>query len=156
MSEHQPRFGETLKIKLLGSTSKVPTQATPGSVAFDCYADLGGEGRTSVLGRGDQEVVHLGFGLKVPVGYAAVLAPRSGLGSKGLVLANTVGIIDQDYTDPVMAVLKNTSSSHIHTITHGDRICQMLLVKIDMPTIEVVETLEATTRTGGFGSTGTK
>lgn len=82
----------------------------------------------------------------------AVIAPRSGLGSRGLNLANTIGVIDQDYTDPLIATLVNTGRREI-VIRTGDRILQLLLVPILRPTVTLVDAIDPSGR-GGLGSTG--
>ena len=82
----------------------------------------------------------------------AVIAPRSGLGSKGLNLANTIGVIDQDYTSPIQATLVNTGRREI-VIRTGDRILQLLLLPVLRPTVTLVDAIDPSGR-GGLGSTG--
>ena len=82
----------------------------------------------------------------------ALIAPRSGLGSKSLNLANTIGVIDQDYTSPIMATLVNTGRREI-VIRTGDRILQLLLVPILRPTVTLDTRVRFAGR-GGLGSTG--
>lgn len=82
----------------------------------------------------------------------AVIAPRSGLGSRGLNLANTLGVIDQDYTDLLIATLVNTGRREI-VIRTGDRILQLLLVPVLRPTVTLVDAIDPSGR-GGLGSTG--
>ena len=142
------------KLKLMNQHSKPPTRATDGSVAFDCYADLGGEGRVVELRPGDRQLIGLGFAIALDKERAAVLAPRSGLGSKGLILSNTIGIIDMDYRQEVMAMMFNASNKAVHVIKHGDRICQMMISVVDTSGFQIVGDLDKTERLGGFGSTG--
>ena len=82
----------------------------------------------------------------------ALIAPRSGLGSKGLNLANTIGVIDQDYTSPIVATLVNTGRREI-VIRTGDRILQLLLLPVLRPTVTLVDAIDPSGR-GGLGSTG--
>lgn len=82
----------------------------------------------------------------------AVIAPRSGLGSRGLNLANTLGVVDQDYTDSMSATLVNTGRSEI-VIRTGDRILQLVLVPILRPAVTLVSAIDGSGR-GGLGSTG--
>lgn len=144
------------KLKLMSKTAKAPTRATSGSVAFDCYADLGGEGLEVHLRPGERHLVNLGFAISLPNDRAAILAPRSGLGSKGLILSNTIGVIDQDYRQEVMAMVWNAHSFSHQVIKHGDRICQMMISVVDTSGFELADELDTTDRIGGFGSTGTK
>ena len=90
---------------------------------------------------------------------AAIIVPRSGLGHKqGLVLGNSVGVVDADYTGPVMvsAWNRNAPGTDPIVITPGDRIAQLLFVPILRPTFSVVKEFSSTTVRGekGFGSTG--
>ncbi len=92
-------------------------------------------------------------------GMAALIVPRSGLGHKqGLVLGNLVGVIDADYTGPIMVSAWNRRAAGTPpvVIAPGDRIAQMLFVPILRPDFTVVEAFARTTARGegGFGSTG--
>lgn len=142
---------------VLVQTGKLPTKGTEGAAAYDIYADLGEEGRQTILAPGDVYPVHAGFRMALPKGYQAKILPRSGLGSKGLTLANTIGLIDSDYRGAVLCMMKNTGNGGLHTIKHGDRIAQMLIEQVPEVEFEEVPTLDATERgEGGFGSTGVK
>jgi dUTP pyrophosphatase len=90
---------------------------------------------------------------------AAIVVPRSGQGhKKGLVLGNLTGVIDADYTGPIMISVwnRNAPGTPPITIEPGERIAQMLFVPIVRPNFEIVaEFTEASSRgAGGFGSTG--
>jgi dUTP pyrophosphatase len=92
-------------------------------------------------------------------GYTALIVPRSGMGHRaGLVMGNTVGVIDADYMGPVMisAWNRNAIGSAPIVIQPGDRIAQMLFVPIARPEFAVVEdfTSQSARGAGGFGSTG--
>lgn len=100
----------------------------------------------------------------------AVIAPRSGSGHRGLVLGNLVGIIDADYTGPVMISAWNRGAPGTEpvVIEPGERIAQMVFVPILRPVFETVTEFppageppgstpgEASGARGasGFGSTG--
>jgi dUTP pyrophosphatase len=92
-------------------------------------------------------------------GIVGLLAPRSGLGHKtGLVLGNLVGILDADYTGPLMISMwnRNASGTEPIIINAGDRVAQLIFVPIVRPEFEVVSDFTLTTGrgSGGFGSTG--
>lgn len=91
-------------------------------------------------------------------GIAAVIVPRSGLGHRGLVLGNLVGVIDADYLGPVLvsAWNRNPAGTAPVVIQPGDRIAQMLFVPVLRPRFAVVEAFSRGTARGegGFGSTG--
>ncbi len=104
----------------------------------------------------DYKLISLGVAMQLPEGYKANVYPRSSTYKNfGIILANSVGQIDESYCGdsdiwrfPAIA-LKDT------VIHKGDRIAQFEIVK-KMPEIqfEVVETLGNKDR-GGIGSTGT-
>ena len=91
-------------------------------------------------------------------GVAALVLPRSGRGHKGLVLGNLVGVIDADYTGPIMVSAWNRSEagSPPVIIEPGERIAQMIFLPILRPEFHLVEAFsQASGRgEGGFGSTG--
>jgi dUTP pyrophosphatase len=92
-------------------------------------------------------------------GMAALIVPRSGLGHrKGLVVGNLVGVIDADYTGPIMvsAWNRNPAGTEPVVIEPGERIAQMLFVPILRPRFTLVDEFSRTTErgAGGFGSTG--
>lgn len=91
---------------------------------------------------------------------ASVIAPRSGLGhKKGLVLGNTIGVIDADYQGPIMvsAWNRNPAGTDSITIQPGERIAQMMFVPVLRPRFKTVLDFTAGSArgAGGFGSTGT-
>jgi dUTP pyrophosphatase len=90
---------------------------------------------------------------------AAIIVPRSGLGhKKGLVLGNTVGVIDADYTGPVLvsAWNRNPPGSAPIVVQPGERIAQMMFVPVLRPHFHVVDAFSRRSARGegGFGSTG--
>ena len=75
---------------------------------------------------------------------AAIVVPRSGLGhKKGLVMGNLQGVIDADYTGPVMISVWNRSAPGTPPVVvgPGERIAQMLFVPIVRPSFAVVSDL---------------
>ena len=89
---------------------------------------------------------------------AALVLPRSGMGHRrGLVLGNLVGLIDPDYTGPIMvsAWNRNAPGTPPVTLTPGERFAQLLFVPIVRPELRVVDafSLASERGAGGFGST---
>ncbi|MDA9425783.1 dUTP diphosphatase [Bradyrhizobium sp. CCBAU 53380] len=101
-------------------------------------------------------------GISLHIGHpewCAMIVPRSGQGHKlGLVLGNTVGVIDADYQGPCLVSAWNRNMEHGQAITinPGDRIAQLIFVHITRPQIEVVTEfdLSGNRGEGGWGSTG--
>jgi dUTP pyrophosphatase len=99
-------------------------------------------------------VVATGISLAIPEGFVGLLFPRSGLASRGITLANSVGVIDSDYRGEIMVPLVNRSTDPVD-LKHGDRIAQIVFIPVTQFPFVVTETLENTSRgSGGFGSTG--
>lgn len=105
---------------------------------------------------GVRVLISTGIVLDIPEGYSVRLHARSGLAIKGgIVLANSEGVIDSDYTDQLMVAVMNLSDMPVR-ITHGDRICQGEMIPVLKYTIETTDLRiqPKTSRKGGFGSTG--
>lgn len=103
----------------------------------------------------EDKVIHTGVYAEIPEGYVGLVFPRSSLGREGLVLLNTVGVIDSHYRGEIMILAKNVSNNKQIVITPFQRFAQLVIVPVFLPTIEVVESISDTERgTGGFGSTG--
>ena len=90
--------------------------------------------------------------------WCALILPRSGLAhKKGLVLGNTVGVIDADYEGPclISAWNRNRKGEAIQ-VRPGDRIAQLVFTRIARPQFAVVKAFSASggRQEGGFGSTG--
>ena len=110
---------------------------------------------TVEMKKGDFKLIKLGVGMKLPDGYKANMYPRSSTYKNfGIILANSVGQIDNSYSGdsdewkfPAIA-LRDT------VIHKNDRICQFEIQKIQPEiTFEEVEHLDEESR-GGIGSTG--
>lgn len=141
------------------------TYATPGSCAVDVRACC--EHPVTLAGQ-EQALIPLGFKIQLApdqvspeedVRLGSLLLPRSGSGFKqGLVLGNTVGLIDQDYQGEVMAAVWHRPifcSYEPLVIEPGDRIAQMIIFPAVIGVFtEVSEFPESDRGAGGFGSTG--
>jgi dUTP pyrophosphatase len=94
--------------------------------------------------------------------WCALVLPRSGLGHKrGLVLGNTVGVIDADYEGPCQISAWNRNSKpggETIEVQPGDRIAQLVFTRIARPEFAIVSEFTESGRRqeGGFGSTGIK
>lgn len=92
--------------------------------------------------------VPLGFGLRLPAGVMAFVAPRSGLSSKGI--SCELAPIDASYTGEIHAIVVNNTDAKVE-FSENDRVGQLLLVPVLIPTL--VENMK-TRGDNGFGSTG--
>jgi dUTP pyrophosphatase len=67
---------------------------------------------------------------------------------------NSPGTIDSDYRGPVAVILFNAGDQPF-TVTHGDRIAQLVIAPVTQVGFALADTLDDTARgAGGFGSTG--
>lgn len=139
---------------LIGTSIPLPAYATDGSAALDLRACL-----DSPITIAPAETVTIPSGIAISIhdpGLVAILAPRSGLGIKhGIVLANTIGVIDSDYQGEIKVGIRNQGTA-AYTIQPGERICQMLFMPVVQASLRVVEQFseESSRGEGGFGHTG--
>jgi len=134
-------------------TDALPTYATPGSAGLDLRACLD---TPLTLDPGQTQMISTGMAIHIAdPGYAALVLPRSGLGSKsGIVLGNLVGLIDSDYQGPLMCAMWNRGQAAF-TLNPLDRIAQLVIVPVIHVQFNVVADFVASSRgAGGFGSTG--
>ncbi|MDC0439719.1 dUTP diphosphatase [Gammaproteobacteria bacterium] len=148
---------KNIKIKiinpLMGSKIPLPQYETKGSAGLDLRACL--DSKLS-LQAGSSQLIPIGFGMYLEdPGLAAMVIPRSGLGSKhGIVLGNLVGLIDSDYQGELMVPAWNRSDTDFE-INPGDRIAQMIIVPVIQADFEIVDEFSETQRgEKGFGSSG--
>jgi dUTP pyrophosphatase len=150
----RPKIETKIISSLIGTTIPLPTYATSGSAALDLRACLASP---ITVQSGETVLVPSGIAISIlDPGVVALLVPRSGLGIKhGIVLANTVGVIDSDYQGEIGIGIVNRGATS-YTIEPGERICQMLFVPVLQADLNVVMEFsqESDRGTGGFGSTG--
>ena len=104
-------------------------------------------------------LVSAGFAIHIDdPNIAALVLPRSGMGhKKGLVLGNLVGLIDPDYTGPIMVSAWNRNAGGDPVvIAPGERFAQMMFVPVMRPALVAVKEFSRDSQRGGsgFGSTG--
>lgn len=105
----------------------------------------------------ERKLIPTGLYIALPEGYEAQIRPRSGLALKrGLTVLNTPGTIDADYRGEIGVILINMSQEP-QTIESGERICQMVISRVEQAEMIEVTTLDETERgAGGFGHSGVK
>lgn len=143
----------TVTIKKLDSRATIPTYGSEQAAGADLYAVTDGD---VTIAPGETVLIHTGLSMELPVGYVGLIYARSGLASKkGLAPANKVGVIDSDYRGEFLVALHNHSNAP-QTITHGERIAQLVIAPYLTAVFQEATTLSETERgAGGFGSTGT-
>ena len=139
-------------VKKLRDAAILPTYGSAQAAGADLYACLDAP---VTIGAGESAFIPTGLAMQIPHGYAGLIYARSGLAcKKGLAPANKVGVIDSDYRGEFIVVLHNHSDES-YTVSHGERIAQLVVTPVLTLPYELVEELPETQRAaGGFGSTG--
>lgn len=140
-----------INIKILDKSLPVPDYAHKGDAGLDLYSSI-----DLTLKPFERKLVPTGIKVAIPEGFAGFVQPKSGLAiNKGLGLVNTPGLIDSGYRGEINAILINLDSKKEIQIKRGDKICQLVIHKIESAEIKITEDLDGTSRgEGGFGSTG--
>lgn len=136
-----------IKFKKLNKNAVTPKQGTSGAAGFDLTAVWLEATETTLK-------YDTGIAVEIPPGYVGLVFPRSSVCKTGLSLANSVGVIDQDFRGSISFVFYKPSGCIVPYFP-GERIGQLVIVPI--PAVEFVEAdeLSETERgAGGYGSTG--
>jgi len=151
-----------VEIKILDErlhTWGLPNYQTALAAAIDLIACL--DAPLEIAPQAPAVLVPTGFAMHMnSAKLCAVILPRSGLGhKKGLVLGNSAGLIDADYTAQCFISVWNRNpagSGESIVINPGERIAQMLFLPVVRPRFQVVSAFSASSERGegGFGSTG--
>lgn len=141
-----------IPVKKLRPGAMLPTFGTQEAAGADLYACLE---TPIVIAPGKTAFVPTGLAMELPRGYVGLVYARSGLACKrDLAPANKVGVIDSDYRGEFMVALHNHGEQS-QTVSQGERIAQLVVTPVLMPTYVETDSLSATQRgEGGFGSTG--
>ena len=142
-----------LKYGVKAEDLKKPVRATKHSVCYDCFSPI-----DVTIAPESTELVFINFKAYCNTDEGFILASTSGLGRKGIILANGIGIIESDYVDNdnndgnIGFLLHNLNKTP-YEVKAGDKIGQIFFFKF----LTVDDEEEITTvRTGGFGSTDKK
>ena len=140
-----------VSIQRIDSSLPLPKYETAGAVAFDIISRETLTIQPSEIGLIPGNVI-----VKIPEGYALLLAPRSSQPrKKGLMFPHSIGVIDQDFhgeKDELLVQVFNFTKEPV-IVERGERVGQGFFVKIERAEWNEVESHGAQTR-GGFGTTG--
>ncbi len=141
-----------IHIKRFDKELPLPRHQTDGAAAFDFTV------------RGDMTIaphavgyVPLNVAIGTPPGSVLLLAARSSLHKKGLMLVNGIGVGDPDFSgdsDEYFAALLNFTDKSVE-IKRGDRLVQGMFISLLKFEWKEVESMHGEKR-GGFGTTGSK
>ena len=134
------------------SRHPLPNYSTSLSAGMDIRAHLDAPITLKSL---ERRLIPTGLFIELPEGFEAQIRPRSGLAlKKGISVVNTPGTIDADYRGEIGIILINLSNVDF-IVNDGERICQMVINKVEKASWNQVDSLEDSERgAGGFGHTG--
>jgi dUTP pyrophosphatase len=137
-----------MQVMLLNENAKVPSFAHTDDAGMDLYAS---EECTVLVGGRAQ--IKTGIALAIPLGFVGLIWDKSGISHKsGMKVMG--GVIDAGYRGEILIGMVNMGES-AHTFKVGDKVAQMLIQKVEQPTLQIVSELPNTERgENGFGSTG--
>lgn len=139
---------ETIKIRYLRDIKKIEKFNTGDWIDLRAAEDVS-------MKAGEYKKIPLGVAMELPQGYEALVAPRSSTFKKyGIMLANSLGIIDESYKGDndewnfLAYAVKDTA------IRKNERICQFRIIEHQpLFLLKEVDSLGNEDR-GGIGSTG--
>lgn len=138
-----------IKIKKLKPEAKLPTYHHPGDVGMDLYSME----TVTIPPLGQHRFWH-GFALEFPEGYGAFVMDKGSISKAGLI--HLGGVYDAGYRGEYNTLLCNLSKEP-YTFEVGDKVSQLVILPVEIGTLEEVEILSDSARgEGRFGSTGKK
>ena len=136
-----------IRFKKLDPKAIVPTYSKPGDAGLDLTAIS-----KSSVNNPQYGYVEYGTGLavEIPEGHVGLLFPRSSISNTGLILSNSVGVIDSGYRGEIKFRFKYIPGTADYN--EGDRVGQLVI--LPYPSIETEEAEELTSSERGEGSFG--
>jgi dUTP pyrophosphatase len=141
-----------VRFKRLSPAAFAPTRAYDGDAGVDLRA-----AEPLTLAPGARGSVGTGLAVEIPAGCAGLVLPRSGLAAKhGITMPNAPGLIDAGYRGELRVLLLNADTAGSFSVEAGDRIAQLVIVRVEASDPVEVDELPGTERADrGFGSSGT-
>jgi dUTP pyrophosphatase len=139
-----------IKVKKLDPNAVIPNYAKPGDAGLDLTATS-----MQIIDNPQYGYIEYGTGLafEIPQGYVGLIYPRSSISNTGLLLSNSVGVVDSGYRGEVKFRFKYVKNTAHYGV--GDRVGQLIIVPY--PQIQLIESQELSDTQrgeGGFGSSG--
>lgn len=139
-----------VRIKKLSPEAVIPTYSYNQDACFDLTAIS-----INTIQTHDYGYLEYGTGLviEVPDDHVGLIFPRSSISKQGLILSNSVGVIDPGYLGEIKFRFKYIAGSSYYEV--GERIGQMMIIPRPKVEFELVDDMNESERgDGGFGSTG--
>mgnify|MGYP001269436654 CR=1 FL=1 len=151
---------DAIRVKKLDEAAVVPESANETDAGYDLVAIDDGEFKKDEHSNTLYIQYRTGLSIAPPPGYHTEIFPRSSISKTHLMLANSIGLIDEGYRGEILVRFKvipsNMGASLVKRYQAGDRIAQLVIRKTEKASFELVEELDDTSRgDGGFGSSGT-
>ena len=126
------------------------TKGHDDDAAWDLHAT-----ESVVVSDGFRKVVKTGVTLELEPDEVALVCSRSGLAAKyGVFVLNAPGVIDAGYKGEVQVILQNLGG-HAFWVEEGDRIAQLLILKLpQLAQVAERKVIAKIRGTNGLGSTG--
>ncbi len=143
----------TVFFKRFDRTVAAPAYQSKGAIGLDLAARVEVTIPPQSVG-----YIPLNIALRLPEGTWALIAARSSLHKKGLMMANGIGVGDHDFCgeeDEYRAALFNFSSQPV-IVEKGERVAQLIVMQGEQIIFEELEHFDGAASRGGFGSTGSK
>lgn len=154
--EDHPIAIKYIKLPHFSKDLSIPRYRTQNASGVDIQACIG-FGKQLCIERTRRVLIPTGLSLEVPIGYEIQVRPRSGLSlNTGLIIVNSPGTIDADYRGEIKIIMGNFGMKD-ETISHGDRIAQLVLspvCRLSFSEISQKEASKTQRDRGGFGHTG--
>lgn len=139
-----------LKVKLLDPKAKLPTRAHSTDAGLDLYSI-----ENIVVPSWGKAEVKTGIAVDLPENTYGQVSTKSGL-CKKFNLTAEAGIIDQSYRGEIIVFIFNHSDKD-YEFKQGDKVAQLIVIRIHCPEVIQVQELDETERgVAGFGSTDNK
>lgn len=125
-----------------------------GAAGLDIYACLD---EPTFFAPGECKIVSSGMCIYIgDPNYVGLITPRSSMGMNGIILGNTMGVIDSDYQGIIKLQLWNRWTAHRVKLEPLDRVAQLLIVPVIQVKTQIVDQFNEESARGvkGFGSTG--
>ena len=146
-----PAADLSVQVVRLDPDLPLPSYAHPGDAGADLLTTV-----DLTLAPGERAMVPTGVAIALPVGYVALVHPRSGLAARhGLSIVNAPGTVDAGYRGEIKVMLINHDPAEPIELRRGDRIAQLVVQRFERARfVEVGELPDSVRGDGGYGSTG--
>lgn len=142
-----------VKVKKLNPDAVLPSSSNETDAGFDLVATDDGEIKGTYI------QYKTGISIEPEIGYHTEIFPRSSISKTDLVLANSIGLVDEGYRGEILVrfkiVPRQDDKPFPVIFKKGDRIAQLVVRKTERAIFEWRDELSDTTRgESGFGSSG--